>query len=84
MYRLMVCFFAIYQFTRIRCHGDGLTEEQRERKQVLLKQKIEILKTLWIITGLFMLLNPLPAIMITTLLFMTFLSFSLLDETSDQ
>ena len=84
MYKLMVWYFAFFQFTRIRHSGDGLSEEQQERRRILLRQKVEILKTLWIITGLFMLLNPVPAIMVTSMLFMTFLSFSLLDETPDQ
>ncbi len=43
--------------------------------------KRSLVKDIWIISGFFMLANPIPAVIVFTTLFTTFICLSLIDET---
>lgn len=75
---LWITYFRFFQFCRLRTRSSHEQDDQQLRE---VRMKLSLIKTLWIIAGLFMLANPVPGLMVAVALFMTFLSFSLMDET---
>ena len=55
------------------CHGRRLTKTY--------KKKQNIVKSVWIASGILMLVNPVLPFLVATTLFTTFVSFVILDET---
>ena len=68
-------------FLRLKKKDVWLEQPPKESEDLRLGRKVGLVKNLWIATGLFLLANPIPALMISVVLFMTFISFSLIDET---
>jgi GT2 family glycosyltransferase len=52
-----------------------------KRNTPLYRLKRQIVKNVWLVSGVFMLVNPSLPIIVGTTLFTAFISFSILDET---
>lgn len=59
----------------------NLQNSQNRRAGKLYRLKKQLVKKVWLVASAFMLVNPSLPIIVTTLLFTAFLSFSILDET---
>jgi len=64
-----------------RAHLSCSQPRQDRRASTLYLLKKGVVKNIWLISGVFMLVNPSLPVIVGTTLFTAFISFSILDET---